>query len=220
METEHVTSLVVQDAAALLLGPFQGIEGHERAFAGRNQPRRAQLPANRLRELVDLRPDRRNCQTRLAGAHRAHVVIGRGGEQGGQVADLPHGAELVEPVERAEGVAPRQPDHSLPVGRVHLPPDLGQLEYRHPGKLLQAAQGIARLDGGMLLDVADQQQPVPVAGGQPAEVAHFPHRNESGLVHQQDPAARGPLQGFAHQQLLEGVRIRRQFLPQDFRRAG
>ena len=51
------------------------------------------------------------------------------------------------------------------------------MKHRHAGKFLQTAQGVARLHGTVLLNVADQQKPVVVAGGNPAKFAHLPHGN-------------------------------------------
>ena len=121
------------------------------------------------------------------------------------------GTEPVELVERTEGVTARQAGHRLPISRVHLPPDFGQVKHRHAGEFLQAPERVAGLDRGVLLDVAHQQEPVVVAGGKPAKIAHLPHGNESRLIDNQHPALGRLLHRLVGEQLLERIRFRREF---------
>jgi len=88
----------------------------DEAFIAGHQTGELQLLAHRRREAVDFRPDRRNCEAGLSGAHGPDIVRRRSVPQPVRLADLTHGAEFVEGVEGPEGVALGQERNRLPVG--------------------------------------------------------------------------------------------------------
>ena len=76
VKREDISGVVILDASPLLCRPLQGEDGRDNAILRRNGADGFEPRANFLRERMDFLPHRRNRQTALAGARRAHVVIG------------------------------------------------------------------------------------------------------------------------------------------------
>ena len=66
----------------------------------------------------------------------------------------------------------------------------------------------------MLLDVANKDESAVLLLSQNKEIVHLPNGNESGFVNDESLPLDAPLQGFIHQQLLQGVSLGRKFLTQ------
>jgi hypothetical protein len=179
-----------------------------------------QLCAHLGVERLDVRPDGRDRKAGLSGPKRAQVVLGGGAKKRAAVGDLVDGAEAGEPPEGPEEVPARERPDGVAVGGILLPADFREAGDRHPGIALEAAQGVAGFDGGVLFCVADQQQPVVVGRRQTAEIAHLADRHESGLVHDDGAPAQRGLQRCVDEQLLERVRMRGQFAAEHVGRAG
>ena len=79
---------------------------------------------------------------------------------------------------------------------------------------MEAAHRIAGFDRVVLLDVADEQEPVVVGRREPAEVAHFADRHEARFVDNQHATAGRLLESRVDEQLLQGVGIGGEFLPE------
>ena len=129
-------------------------------------------------------------------------------------------AESHKPVERAKGIAARQPGDGRPIHRISLTPNLGQPDDRHPRVFLETAHRIAGFDRVVLLDVTDEQEPVVIGCRESAEVAHFAHRNEARFIDNQQVTAGRLLESRVDEELLQGVGIRGQFLPEHVGGAG
>jgi hypothetical protein len=66
----------------------------------------------------------------------------------------------------------------------------------------------------VLLDVANEHEPVVVDRREPAEVAHFAHRHEARFVDNQHTTTGRLLESWVDEQLLQGVGIGGEFLPE------
>jgi hypothetical protein len=81
--------------------------------------------------------------------------------------------------------------------------------------VLQSAEGIARFNRSMLLDVANEDESAVLLLSQNKEIVHLRNGNKSGFVNDESLPLDAPLQGFIHQQLLQSVSLGRKVLTQD-----
>jgi hypothetical protein len=162
VKRQHVAGPVAGQPAGLRPGPLPRFDHGKTVLFGVQESGAFQLCAHLGVERLDVRPDGRDRKAGLSGPKRAQVVLGGGAKKRAAVGDLVDGAEAGEPPEGPEEVPARERPDGVAVGGILLPADFREAGDRHPGIALEAAQGVAGFDGGVLFCVADQQQPVVV----------------------------------------------------------